>query len=78
MDRSIIEILGLIISVVIIAFAGGLIGWLFGYKAGYHKATRPTVVQCPCSQCGGTMHDHFHGCPIATEFKLMTIAKPGG
>lgn len=82
MNETTIEILGATISVIILIFSGGLVGWLFGYAAAYRKIARDRegsfVVPCPCNHCGGTMTDHYHGCPIAAEWHLVTIAKPGG
>lgn len=82
MNETMIGVLSATIIVIVLIFSGGLVGWLFGYAAAYRKIARDRkgsfVVPCPCNQCGGTMHDHFHGCPIAAEFKLVTIARPGG
>ena len=31
-----------------------------------------------CIHCGAVMPDHYHGCPFAAQWQLVTIAKPGG
>lgn len=82
-----LEILPMILIVVVWIFVGGLVGWLFGYKAGIRKATNEARVAIgrssfinitECTQCGATPPDHYHGCHIAADFRLMTIEKQGG
>ena len=71
-----------VIALIVCAVTGVVAGWVWGYQAAYRKIARDRecsfVVPCPCTQCGGTMQEHYHGCPIAADFKLVTIAKPGG
>lgn len=73
------EILFTIIVIVIIAISGAVVGWLFGYRAGYYKVFKDTnttiALISECTQCGAIMPDHYHGCPIAAEFRLITLAK---
>ena len=92
MNESTIDILAAILNIVLIALTGVLAGWVWGYGAGYRKATRESQNliwhldyssgllpgEANCTQCGATMPEHYYGCPIAAEFKLVTIVKPGG
>ena len=82
MNESTIDVLSATIIVIVLICSGVVAGWVWGYQAAYRKIARDRegsfVVPCPCNHCEGTMFDHFHGCPIAAEFKLVTIAKPGG
>lgn len=92
MNNSTIDILAAVFNIVVIAMTGVLVGWIWGYGTGYRKATKESQTliwhldycsgllpgEVSCTRCGGTMPDHYHGCPIAAEFQLMTIAKPVG
>ena len=83
------DILNVIVLIVAITLMiGMLIGWLIGYRDGYRKAAKEAhgfsdsgalkPGESYCIHCFATMPDHYHGCPIAAELKLFTIAKPGG
>ncbi len=84
MNESMIDILSATIIVIILIFSGVVAGWVWGYGTGYRKAIgkitkiRFNYQEHPCTQCGATMPEHYHGCTIAAEFKLVTVAKPGG
>ena len=80
-----------VIALICCTTTGVVAGWVWGYKAGFRMAVRegdefigrlyhdgwlPSEVFC--TQCKAPMPNHYHKCPIAAEFKLFTIAKPGG
>ena len=71
-----------VIALIVCTMIGVVAGWVWGYQAAYRKMAKNAedsirlINRCPCTQCGGTIPDHYHGCPIAAEFKLVTIAKP--
>lgn len=48
------------------------------YIPGLRDLAASRIDEARCIQCGATMPDHYHGCILAAEFKLVTIAKPGG
>ena len=80
-----------VIILIICTMTGVVVGWIWGnmagFRVGFRKATNEAIefvgrlypiTNKACTQCGAIIPDHFHGCIIAAEFKLVTIAKPGG
>jgi len=69
-----------VIALIVCMMTGVVAGWFWGYQAAYRKMAKDAVDSfifiSHCIQCGGTIPDHFHGCPIAADFKLITIAEP--
>jgi len=39
------------------------------------SASRPDEARC--IHCGAIMPNHYHGCPFAAQWQLVTITKPG-
>lgn len=75
-----------VIALIVCIVTGVVAGWVWGYGAGYRKAARDEYKksrdlgalkpgEAYCIHCFATMPEHYHGCPIAAEFKLVTIAK---
>ena len=88
---DILNVIALIVCTMTGVVYGCLIGYRAGlHKTARKKNSISTIdirpflgafTEAYCTQCGAPMMemlDHYHGCPIAADFKLVTIAKPGG